>query len=356
MTMDSELTKVTKDELSHIHKYNDYVYSSDYKRLIRCPPEPEENDFLVGEYDFSGVTIICDHACSDKTCGWFYLDREIDVKLPEGITHIGDFAFKGRNIDWLEIPQSLTYMGRDPFALSSVYRIKNRNEKFVVKDGSIINIQEHKLIHNISSKGRITIPEGVEEIGEYSFSRLEKPIAKNDYSSSEMEELTLIIPSSVQRIGNNAFKRNNLKSITFIGIPKTIGTSIFEECTLLETIYVPKGTKAKFSVLLPDYVNIIDDNGDSINHIVFKNFLRSNGVNDFYIIDYKWKYNVYGYNKEGLFHFSDEQGNELKREDIGIPDGVIVFDLVDEQYKWLKRNLHVKAKELLLIVVIVSPG
>ena len=120
---DSELTKVTKEELANIDGYDENVYSSDYKRLIRCTPCPEENNFLMCEYDFSGVTIICDNACSDKTCGWFYLDKEIDVKLPEGITHIGDFAFKGRDIDWLEIPRSLTYMGRDPFALSSVYRV-----------------------------------------------------------------------------------------------------------------------------------------------------------------------------------------------------------------------------------------
>lgn len=342
--MDFELTKVTQEELSNIDGYNDYVYSKDHKRLIRCTPEPEENVFLVGEYNFSGITIICDNACSNQTCGWFYLDRIIDVKLPEGITHIGDFAFKGRYIDWLEIPKSLTYMGRDPFALSSVHRIKNKNEKFVVKDDSIINIKEHKLIHNISSNGKISIPEGVVEIGEYSFSKLEKPTARKEYYSDKKDELTLIIPSSVQKIGDNAFQRNNLKSIIFIGIPEIIGKSIFEECTLLETIYVPKGTKAQFSELLPDFVNIIDDSGDSINHIVFKNFLRRNGVNDFYLVDSKWNHNIYGYNKEGLFHFSDELGNELEREDIGIPSGVIVFDLVDEQYKWLEEESSCKGK------------
>ncbi len=341
---DSELTKVTKEELANIDGYDENVYSGDYKRLIRCTPCPEENNFLMCEYDFSGVAIICDNACSDKTCGWFCLDKEIDVKLPEGITHIGDFAFKGRDIDWLEIPHSLTYMGRDPFALSSVYRIKNKNELFVVKDGCIINTQENKLIHNISSKGKITIPDGVVEIGEYSFSRLEKPKKRDSYSLHKEEDLTLIIPSTVKTIGDHAFQRNNLKSITFIGIPETIGEAIFEECVLLETIYVPKGAKAKFSELLPEYASMIDESGEGVNQIVFKNFLKSNGITNFHIIDYKWKFNIYGYIKDETFHFSDEQGNDLKREDISIPNGVIVFDLVDEKYQWLKEKKSCKGK------------
>ncbi|SDN81421.1 Leucine rich repeat-containing protein [Prevotella communis] len=341
---DSELTKVSQEELSNIDEFDENVYSSDYKRLIRCTPCPEENNFLVCEYDFSEVSVICDYACSDKTCGYFYLDKEIEVNLPEGITHIGDFAFKGRNIDWLEIPHSLTYMGRDPFALSSIYRIENKNEIFVVRDGSIIDTQENKLIHNISSEGKVTIPDGVVEIGEYSFSRLEMPMKRDTYSHKKEKDLTLIIPSTVHTIGDHAFQRNNLKSITFIGIPETIGEAIFEECTLLETIYVPKGAKAKFSELLPEYASIIDESGEGVNQIVYRNFLKSNGITDFYLIDYMWKFNIYGYIKDELFHFSDEQGNNLKREDIGIPNGVIVFDLVNEKYQWLKEKSSCKGK------------
>lgn len=346
---DSELTKVSKEELAESHENDDYVYSADWKRLISCPSTPEEDDFYKGTYDFSGVKVICDNACDIDHCGWLSTDVDIDITIPEGVTHIGDYVFKGRRLDIIELPRSLSYIGKNPFALTSPWKILINNSRFIVREKCLIDIEEGKIIHNISEDGNLVIGADINTIGEYAFSRYELTKQSDSYLIDEEEKtFSVTIPSTVKAIGDNAFENCNITEIIFLGMPQFIGKDIFKGCELLEKIHVPSGMIDDFIRILPNNSDIIDGSGTVVNGIVFRNMLATSGITNFYKIAYDGIISVYGYVKDDEFHFSDENGNELKRDDIGIPKGVIVFDLVNDVYKMVEEKSSFKGKGIFI--------
>ena len=344
--MNRELTKVTKEDIVESHKSDDYVYSADWKRLISFPPIPEEGKFYNGTYHISSSTkVICDNACDIDHCSWLSTDVGIDIRIPEGVTHLGDYVFRGRKLDIVEIPRSLSYIGKNPFALTSLRKIINHNQRFVLCNDSLIDSEIGKLIHNISDEGDVVIDEDIKSIGEYSFSRDNEPNIYY-YRTEEDKDLVITIPSTVQEIGDYAFENSKVASVIFLGMPKLIGKDIFKGCTLLKEIHVPIGLVDAFKKVLHNYDNLIDCTGNVVSGIVYRNLLASNGITSFYKLAYDWNISVYAYIKDNKFHFSDEKGNELRREDIGITMGILVLDLKDDVYNFLPENKQPEGKAL----------
>lgn len=344
--MDIELTKVTKEDLAESHKIDDYVYSADWKRLIRFPSIPEEGKFYNGTYHVSSsVEVICDNACDINHCNWLSTDVDIDIRIPEGVTHLGDYVFRGRKLGTVEIPKSLRCVGKNPFALTSLWKIINHNQRFVLCNDSLIDSEIGKLIHNNSDEGDVVIDEDIKSIGEYSFSRDKEPNT-DYYRTEEDKDLVITIPSTVQEIGDSAFENSKVVSVIFLGMPKSIGKDIFKGCTLLKEIHVPIGLVDAFKKVLYNYDNLIDCTGNVVSGIVYRNLLTSNGITSFYKLAYDWSISVYAYIKDNKFHFSDENGNELRREDIGITVGILVLDLKDGVYNFLLENERPKGKAL----------
>lgn len=344
--MNKELTKVTKEDLAESIKNDDYVYSADRKRLISFPPIPEEGKFYNGTYHISSsIKVICDNACDIDHCGWLSTDVVIDLKIPEGVTHLGDYVFRGRKLDIVEIPRSLSYIGKNPFALTSLMTIKNHNHRFILCNDSLIDSEIGKLIHNISNEGDVVIDESIKSIGEYSFSRDEEPNI-NYYDTEEDIDLVITIPSTVQEIGDSAFENSKVASVIFLGMPKSIGKDIFKGCTLLKEIHVPIGLVEAFKKVLHNYDNLIDCTGNVVSGIVYRNLLASNGITSFYKLSHNWNISVYAFIKDNKLHFSDENGSELRREDLGIKKGIIVLDLKDDIYYFLPENEQPEGKAL----------
>lgn len=99
-----------------------------------------------------------------------------------------------------------------------------------------------------SNLTKADIPEGVTSIGDAAFSLC-----------THLKQVT--IPASVERIGVAAFCGTGLETVTFNGVPTEIETSLFITCKQLKVIIVPKGTKAKFDVMLPAYAHLIKELG-----------------------------------------------------------------------------------------------
>lgn len=344
--MDLEITKVTKEDLAESNRRDDYIYSADWKRLISFPPIPEEGKFNTGSFHISSSTkIICDNACDINHCGWLSKDVDIDIRIPEGVTHLGDYVFKGRNLYIVEIPRSLTYIGKNPFALTSLWKIINHNQRYELRDDSYIDTEHGRLIHNISDHGKIVIEDDIKIIGEYSFSRNEK---LNIYScrTEDEDDLVITIPSTVREIGDYAFENSRVSVVIFLGLPHKIGKEIFKGCTLLKAIHVPVGLEEPYKHVLHENANLIDCTGNVVSGIVFRNLLASNGITSFYKVSYDWEISIYAFIKDYKFHFSDENGNELKREDIGLKKGILVLDLKDDNYNFLLENKTPKGKAI----------
>ncbi|MBQ5823305.1 MAG: leucine-rich repeat domain-containing protein [Clostridia bacterium] len=163
-----------------------------------------------------------------------YTGTDADVTIPDGVTSIGDWAFRGcKSLTSIKIPDSVTSIGEQAFArcqyLTSItipnsvthigdgaFRGCENLTSFIIPD-SVINIGD-AAFRGCKSLTSITIPDSVTSIGAYAF--------------DSCENLTsFIIPNSVTSIGTGAFSYcQNLTSITIPNSVTSIGNGAFCDC------------------------------------------------------------------------------------------------------------------------------
>lgn len=160
----SDMKKVTGFEIdgkNDVYSTKDGVlYSTDGTELILYPPDGEQN-----------------------------------VKIPEGVVRIGEYAFSGSSV------QSVAF------------------------SSSVREIEGHAF-YDVQGLRQITLNEGLQEIGESAFYRCD--IRK------------LVVPGSVESIGDNAFSNNEkLSELTLKDGIRTIGAYAFYEDALISVSVLP---------------------------------------------------------------------------------------------------------------------
>ena len=125
------------------------------------------------------VTVI--DAEAFKSC-----DGLTTVVIPEGVTRIGRMAFAYCTaLDSVSLPSTLTYIGSMAFTSTSFYSTSHLNADGLLIAGAY-------LIGSLSSiTGSITVPEGVQGLGNMAF-----------YNCASMERVNL--PAGMRFIGENA--------------------------------------------------------------------------------------------------------------------------------------------------------
>lgn len=166
------------------------------------------------------------------------------VIIGENVERIEDSAFYQSFIDGtLEIPDSVTYIGKNAFYLSRISNVIFGSGLTTIDNAAFndcrylveIDIPDNvtQLGTNVFEKCRIaekiTIGTGIKIIGQYAF-------------SSCYEVKTLILSSAVEAIGSFAF--SGCSKLTEIIIPDSVielGTYAFSHCTEVKTIIIGKG-------------------------------------------------------------------------------------------------------------------
>ena len=103
-------------------------------------------------------------------------------------------------------------------------------------NGKTVNLIARHAFENNQSLKTISIPNGVERIGDYAFKNCK---ALNDFT----------LPSNLKTIGNNAFENNS--KLQRVDIPEgvtQIGTKAFLSCTALTEVILPSTLKAKGAI------------------------------------------------------------------------------------------------------------
>ena len=266
-------------------KENGYI--GNYAEVIHNSLEEEsviikENDFVFKAYN--GEYTLLDYVGNENylmlpnningngygiNCYAFYARNNlVNVIIPEGVTNIGNSAFKYcKNLTSVIIPS--TVKGIEYGAFFSCSRLKN----VIIFEGTA-NIGDYAF-YGCQSLKSIDIPSTVLKIGRGAF-----------YSCKNLREV--LIPYPVKEIGEDAFGDCwNLTNITIPSSVVSIGDDAFSECNKLKEVYnLSKLTitcSAKVIHKSLDEESILTKTEDGF---VFMSSKKSLGKYEYYLIDY----------------------------------------------------------------------
>ncbi len=250
------LTKIIVNEIREQQIVNDGVYIVEKGEITGLTEEGKKLKEHEIPSEIKGQKI-------EKIASHLFAENEeiTSVKIAEGITSIGSFAFNEcKNLKEIEIPNSvatLSYGICDNAPLEKVTTPANLleylpNEHYktvVITGGESIDAYAFRdcstltsltikngvksiglsALYMCTSLQEVVLPNSLEEIGELAFSHC-----------NSLENVTL--PTGLKTIGNNAFFRSTaIKEINIPDSVTSIGNYAFQECMGLKTLSVGKG-------------------------------------------------------------------------------------------------------------------
>lgn len=218
------LTAVTGFEVAEGSDYfcssDDIIFTKDMTGLV-CYPAGKN----VPAYEVpAGVKYIANQAMRNNI-------SLSSVKLPEGLERIGDLAFVSDFLTEFNVPASVTYIGEGAL-FNNVYltsiTVDPANTEYRASDGMLFGINNGMLVAVVPPKGDVTIPEGVKILGGYTF-----------YNNPNLGKVTL--PSTLERIGDEAFEYSSITEINFPASLKSVGMQAFASCANLREAMFEEG-------------------------------------------------------------------------------------------------------------------
>lgn len=258
---------------------NNPVYDS--RENCNAIIQTSSNKLLVG----SNNTIIPDTVTQIGEFAFRGRTSLTEANIPNGVEYIGAYAFLGcTSLTNISIPSSVSLIGHGIINRTNATVTINSNNtcyKNNTENNAIIETTESKLISGNNSLTEI--PAEVAKIGEYALA----------FSQCT----TLSIPSSVNSIGDNAFEKADFTSVTIKKGVTSIGSYAFAYCKKLTSVAIPDSiTRIEYGAfedctnlsefVMPNSVTVIGENAFndcySLTSVVLSNNLTSIGDSVFY--------------------------------------------------------------------------
>ena len=166
-------------------------------------------------------------------CAFFGCKSLTSLTLPSSLQSIGDCAFFGcKSLTSLTLPSSLQSIGGGAFTGCTSLRSVICNQFYKVIGQMLLSSDGTQVIAYWGENSEVTIPEGVQSIGDRAF-----------YGCNSLTSLTL--PSSLQSIGDSAFWGcKSLSSLTLPSSLQSIGDRAFSGCNSLISLTLPSSLQS----------------------------------------------------------------------------------------------------------------
>lgn len=191
--------------------------------------------------------------------------------VPESVVTIGKYAFKGSGLRHLTIPETFkgeeSKLGISGDCEITFSHISNPND-FYIRDGVVLSYAGQDAV--------VTIPNGVDTIGSYSF-------GVRDFGKRNCLK-KIRLHSGIVKIGENAFA--NCTGIAEMDVPDSvveIGDKAFRNCTSLRRVTLPVSFKGhRYRLSIPESCDVLfrgyEDDLNAIEEASFEDFEINNGV------------------------------------------------------------------------------
>lgn len=251
--------------------------------------------------------------------------KVIRIKVPEGITEIGDYAFEACSAATeLSLPSTLKKIGKGAFSGDAML------EKIVIPD-SVSSIDDGAFLYCMKAES-LTGGRGLKELGQFVFAGCEGLVTA-DIGGPELKAIpdrtfcncrylsSIKLPDSIGTVGKRAFARcSRLEKISFGPKLKSVGDYAFENCVgLRELTFDENSTELSLGsnllnneygdgdthIIMPDNTVINDDTfkDASISGIYVYGQGRLRGDKDFLVRDGQ----LYGDNGATLIYACHEK-------------------------------------------------
>ena len=213
---ETELRQIEVEQSNPSYTAEDGVlFSKDRTVLVQYPAKREGTEYTVPD----GVKRIGADAFYSALLDTGKFEDPIIVRLPAGLTEIGDRAFLGSGIEEIELPDSLRFIGAEAFARCwSLREITIPEGVTEVRAGTFADCEG--LTH-------VRLPHSLRTIGLWAF-------AFNNGDSAK----SFVVPEGVTEIKDFAF--SYALGMGYISLPrslKSISASAFDWCYSLYAVY-----------------------------------------------------------------------------------------------------------------------
>ena len=203
---------------SSLKAIGDFSFYRNQLEIVNIPASVEH--IGVSAFQANNMTSLTLNEGLTEIGGAAFADNNIaDVLLPSTLNSIGVGAFASNKMNEIVIPDAVTSLGERAFAYCPLTNI--------TFGGGVKVLEPEVFLGALDNLQTLTVHDGVEEIGDETF--------KGCYKLAQVE-----LPSSLKRIGNNAFYSTAIASLT---TPASIGESAFENCYNLTSVTLLDGAE-----------------------------------------------------------------------------------------------------------------
>ena len=197
-----------------------------------------------------------------------------EYKIKEGTRKICRCSFQAcSNLTKVEIPFSVKVIEANPFCRTSLRHLVCNSPNYIVEDDFLLTEDRQTVVSYFGNKSTVVIPSSLRIIGDNAFCMCKTLV-------------NVVIPESVTDIGGSAFSCCSLKKISIPDSVKKIGGFAFSDCSSLTDIVLPRPLKVVEENLFSDCINLKNVTIPSCVEVIEKNaFSGCSSLTDIIIPD-----------------------------------------------------------------------